>query len=73
MKLVKLKTGDKKNQTEDSKTLEGLRSIKEDSDCGETEVIADDLFLANTFFKRLSGLIFRKKLKDREGIVIENC
>lgn len=37
------------------------------------EIIANNVIVANGFFGRLSGLILRKKLKDRQGLLIENC
>jgi uncharacterized membrane protein (UPF0127 family) len=37
------------------------------------ELIAAEVIEANTFFDKLFGLITRRKLKDREGFLIENC
>jgi hypothetical protein len=40
---------------------------------GEKELIVSEIIEAASFFSRLSGLITRKKLKDSEGFLIENC
>ena len=37
------------------------------------EVIAAKIVKADNFFSKLFGLIIRKKLKDKEGFLIENC
>ena len=37
------------------------------------EIIASRVIKANNFLSRLFGLIIRKKLKDKEGFLIENC
>lgn len=54
------KNGDKNDDRADNKS-------------DEVEVVANNVVIVNTFFKKLSGLIFRKKLKDKEGLVIEGC
>ena len=37
------------------------------------ELIAAEVIEANTFFNKLFGLITRRRLRDREGFLIENC
>ena len=37
------------------------------------ELIAAEVIEANTFFDKLFGLITRRRLRDREGFLIENC
>jgi uncharacterized protein len=49
-----------------------MRAVKINSSKGE-ELIASRVIKANNFFSKLFGLIIRKKLKDKEGFLIENC
>jgi uncharacterized membrane protein (UPF0127 family) len=37
------------------------------------ELIAAEIIRANTLFDKLFGLITRRRLRDREGLLIENC
>lgn len=37
------------------------------------EPVLSDVKVANGFFKRLTGLIFRKNILDSEGLLFENC
>lgn len=37
------------------------------------EVFADNLNLNNTFFSRLTGLMFKKHLPDGSGIILKPC
>lgn len=36
-------------------------------------VIIDHVYVADTFFERLRGLTFKKKLSDNEGLLIAPC
>ncbi|MCL4378768.1 MAG: DUF192 domain-containing protein [Actinobacteria bacterium] len=37
------------------------------------EIISDKIKAADNFFTRLFGLIFKRKLKNSEGLLIEEC
>jgi uncharacterized membrane protein (UPF0127 family) len=49
-----------------------MRAVKINPGKGK-EIIASRVTKANNFLSRLFGLIIRKKLKDKEGFLIENC
>ena len=49
-----------------------MRAVKNSSSRGK-ELIAVKVIKANNFFSKLFGLTVRKKLKDKEGFLIENC
>ena len=49
-----------------------MRAVKDSSSRGK-EQIAAEVIKANNFFSKLFGLTVRKKLKDKEGFLIENC
>ncbi len=49
-----------------------MRAVKINSSKGK-ELIAAEVIKANNFFNKLFGLTVRKKLKDKEGFLIENC
>lgn len=39
----------------------------------EREFFAPRVIVANSYFSRLRGLMFRKELKEGEGLLLENC
>lgn len=49
-----------------------MKAVKGSSSRGE-ELIAVKVTKANNFFGKLFGLITRKKLKNNQGFLIENC
>jgi uncharacterized membrane protein (UPF0127 family) len=51
-----------------------MRAVKVDArDPKRTELIASRVVKAKTFFDRFLGLIVRRKLKNKEGFLIEYC
>jgi uncharacterized membrane protein (UPF0127 family) len=51
-----------------------MRAVKADAKgLKREELIASGVIKARTFFDRSLGLIVRRKLKNKEGFLIENC
>jgi len=53
-----------------------MKAVKVDSTGkGKTkkEIIVSEVIEASNFFSKLSGLIFRRKLKDSQGFLIRKC
>jgi len=40
---------------------------------GRNELVLNNVMIAGNFFDKLFGLIFKKRLKNGEGLLIENC